>query len=351
MKKIEVTYKSPSNIALVKYWGKKSKGTQLPANSSISFTLADLYTTTTVEAMPTEDKLREPEFMFHLGGLPKPGFEPKIRAFLKRIWDGYTFLHTHRLLISSSNNFPHGAGIASSAAGFSALALCMVDLQAQFCGQACGNPLKEASRISRLGSGSACRSMFSQPAVWGKTSKVADSDDEYAVPFTNTHEAFSTWKDIILIVDAEEKSVSSTDGHAQLDNNVYASARYEAAKNSMDKMIDALTKHNLPAFIHTVESEALQLHAMMMASPMHYILIEPNTLKIIQKIWQFRAETFLPLCFTLDAGANVHLLYDGKEEEKIKNFVENDLLPYCHERTYFCSNLGGQPEKLEQSEQ
>ena len=119
----------------------------------------------------------------------------------------------------------------------------------------------------------------------------------------------------------------------------------------MDKMIDALTKHNLPAFIHTVESEALQLHAMMMASPMHYILIEPNTLKIIQKIWQFRAETFLPLCFTLDAGANVHLLYDGKEEEKIKNFVENDLLPYCHERTYFCSNLGGQPEKLEQSEQ
>ena len=85
---------------------------------------------------------------------------------------------------------------------------------------------------------------------------------------------------------------------------------------------------------------------MMMVSPMHYILMEPNTLAIIQKIWRFREETHLPLCFTLDAGANVHLLYDGREEEKILNFVENELLPFCSQKRYFCSDLGGKPQKL-----
>jgi diphosphomevalonate decarboxylase len=85
---------------------------------------------------------------------------------------------------------------------------------------------------------------------------------------------------------------------------------------------------------------------MMMVSPMHYILMEPNTLAIIQKIWTFRKETHLPLCFTLDAGANVHLLYDSREEDKIINFVENELLPLCSQKQYFCSNLGGNPIKL-----
>ena len=351
MTKLISSYQCPSNIALVKYWGKKAKGIQLPANASISFTLSDLHATTTVEAMPCDETLTEPAFMFQLNDLPQPSFEPKIKSFLKRIWENYTFLLNHRLFIKSSNNFPHGAGIASSAAGFGALSLCMVDLQNQFCGTALNNPSREASRISRLGSGSACRSMFAEPGVWGKTYKVDDSCDEYAVPMKELHDSFNTWKDIVLIVDANEKAVSSTEGHKQLENNVYAESRHESAKMSMDKMVDALKKHNLPAFIHTVESEALQLHAMMMVSPMHYLLMEPNTLAIIKKIWDFREKTMLPLCFTLDAGSNVHLLYDGKEEDKIKNFVENELLPYCSQNRYFCSDLGGKPQKLSTFEQ
>lgn len=344
--KLISSYKSPSNIALVKYWGKKNTGTQLPANASISFTLSDLCATTTVEAMPCDEVLKEPSFMFQLNDLPKASFEPKIKAFLKRIWDNYSLLKTHRLFIRSSNNFPHGAGIASSAAGFSALALCMVDLQRQFSGTPLIDPKREASRISRLGSGSACRSMFGEPGVWGKTKHIEEACDEYAVPMAGMHESFKSWKDIVLIVDASEKSVSSTEGHQQLDNNIYAESRYLSAKKSMDLILDALKKHNLPSFIHTVESEALQLHAMMMVSPMHYILMEPNTLAIIQKIWTFRKETHLPLCFTLDAGANVHLLYDSREEDKIINFVENELLPLCSQKQYFCSNLGGNPIKL-----
>jgi diphosphomevalonate decarboxylase len=96
-------------------------------------------------------------------------------------------------------------------------------------------------------------------------------------------------------------------------------------------------------FIAIVESEALQLHSMMMTSLPYYVLMRPNTLAIIEKIWQFRESSGLPLCFTLDAGANVHLLYDGKIDETLMNFVNNTLLSYCKNGQYLCSTTGKRP--------
>ncbi len=346
MNKLEITYKCPSNIALVKYWGKKAEGIQLPANASISFTLTDLCATTTIQATKTNEILTEAAFIFELDGKLKPSFEPKIASFLRRIWNDYSVLHTHRLYIKSSNNFPHGAGIASSAAGFGALGLCLAHLQQEFSGNAFTDFNAEASRIARLGSGSACRSLYGGLAIWGEIQEILETSDEHATAFTQYHHEFNRWKDCVLLVDEGEKSVSSTQGHAQLDNNMYAQARYQAARLSMQKLLKAMQGNNIPQFINTVESEALQLHAMMMAGPMPYILFKPNTVAIIEKIWEFRSSSLLPLCFTLDAGANVHLLYDGAHEKEILNFVENQLLPYCSKNKYLCSALGGTPTQI-----
>lgn len=341
-------YRCPSNIALVKYWGKKSEGVQLPANPSISWSLGDLYANTIVEAHPRSENTA---FVFTLAGEPKPSFEPKIAAFLKKIAGDCPWLEQYTLHIDSTNNFPHGTGIASSAAGFGALGLCLAHIE-QLVHGATSLDLRiegmdfwqRSSYLSRIGSGSACRSMFDKPAVWGVSEAVSDSSDLYAVPLSQSvHPSLQGWKDVVLIVDDGEKSVSSTDGHALLEAHPYAAARFGQAQKNLGLLVQAMAEGNVGDFISIVESEALQLHAMMMTSRPYYLLMRPNTLAIIEKIWQFRESSGLPFCFTLDAGANVHLLFDGKIDETLMNFVHNTLLPYCKNGQYLCSETGKRP--------
>jgi diphosphomevalonate decarboxylase len=345
---ISVGYQCPSNIALVKYWGKKSSGVQLPANPSISWSLGDLHASTTVDAKPRNGGNA---FVFTLDGRPKPSFEPKIAAFLNKISGDCPWLEQFTLHINSSNNFPHGTGIASSAAGFGALGLCLAHMEQVVMGdvhlasKVNGMDFwQRSSYLSRIGSGSACRSMFEQPAVWGESSAVPNSSDLFAVPLLSpVHDNLQGWKDVVLIVDDGEKSVSSTAGHALLDQHPYAEARFVQAQKNLASLVAAMVGGDVDQFIAIVESEALQLHAMMMTSLPYYLLVRPNTLAIIEKIWQFRTSAKLPLCFTLDAGANVHLLFDGKVEETVMNFVNNTLLPYCKNGQYLCSATGKRP--------
>ena len=124
-KQMQVKYSCPSNIALVKYWGKKEGGVQLPANASISWSLSDLFAETSMIATQEEG----PKLIFTFKGEPKPSFEPKIIAFLERISQYSDFVKSHNFIIDTVNNFPHGTGIASSAAGFGALAMCIADLE------------------------------------------------------------------------------------------------------------------------------------------------------------------------------------------------------------------------------
>jgi diphosphomevalonate decarboxylase len=102
---------------------------------------------------------------------------------------------------------------------------------------------------------------------------------------------------------------------------------------------------DVKSFIEIVESEALQLHSMMMTSIPYYVLMRPNTLAIIEEIWRFREQSGLSICFTLDAGANVHFLYDGNIEETVMNFVNNTLLQYCKNGQYLCSDTGKRPNQ------
>lgn len=344
---MKASYRCPSNIALVKYWGKKDKGIQLPANPSISLTLSGLYTETTV-TLAHGNVSGKPAFSFLFDGRIQKSFEPKLNAFLQRLWNDFSVVREHHLHIQTSNNFPHGTGIASSASGFGALALCICDLQQQVGGKMFDDFYRQASRVARLGSGSACRSLFAAPSVWGEYPEIAGSSDEYAVPVDFIPaEPLNNLMDAVLIVDEGEKKVSSTEGHALLDKNPYAQARFGTARADLAKLLDAMKKGNMRSFISIVESEALQLHAMMMASSPYYVLMRPNTLAIIEKIWEYREKTGTPIMFTLDAGANVHLLFPGVYKTEIVNFITSSLLVYCQKGQYLCTETGAAPRRLD----
>ena len=118
---MNVSWKAPSNIALVKYWG-KLKG-QIPANPSVSFTLTNCYTETSVYFEKLENPSKDFQFDFFFEGNPKPSFHPKIVTFFERIYEYQPFLKDYYLRIDSYNSFPHSSGIASSASAMAALAL------------------------------------------------------------------------------------------------------------------------------------------------------------------------------------------------------------------------------------
>ena len=342
------TWSSPSNIALVKYWGKRN--IQIPANPSISFTLENCKTTTTLTYSKKEEN-DSFSFEVYLDGEQKDDFKPKIEAFFKRIEDYLPFLKIYHFVIETTNTFPHSSGIASSASGMSALALCLMSLEKQLTKNVSSSTVEtfqsenyfnqKASFLARLGSGSACRSIQGELIVWGKHKEIEESSDLFGIryPF-ETHKNFKNYQDTILLVDKGEKEVSSTMGHNLMHDHPFATERFTQAHENLSKLIGIFKSGDLNAFIKIVESEALTLHAMMMTSLPYFILMKPNTLEIINKVWAFRKKTGLHVGFTLDAGANVHLLYPENESDEILEFIKDELVAYCQNGHYICDQIG-----------
>ena len=348
-KKIEkacFTWQTPSNIALVKYWGKSEP--QLPKNASISFTLNNCHTITTIEFSKIETTA-EVVFDLFFEGKEKEEFKPKIAAFFKRVQEYCPYVFDYKMIINSENSFPHSSGIASSASGLSAIAMCLMSLEQKL------NPNltqefihKKASFLARLGSGSASRSIEGPLVVWGEHPEIAGSSDVYGVQFPyKIHSVFENYQDAILLVDKGEKQVSSTVGHNLMHAHPFAENRFKQANENLSKMSKILQEGDRKAFINLVESEALTLHAMMLTSNPYFILMKPNTLSIIHKIWEFRATQNSNICFTLDAGANVHVLYPFSEKEKVNRFIENELAQYCQKKQYILDAVGLGAKKAE----
>jgi diphosphomevalonate decarboxylase len=333
------TWTAPSNIALVKYWGKKEH--QIPANPSVSFTLNHCKTIT---SLAFEKKNNDGGFSFDLlfEGQPKEDFRPKILKFFERIEKYLPFLKDYHFTIDTQNTFPHSSGIASSASGMAALSMTLMSLEKQL------NPemtdehfYQKASFLARLGSGSACRSIKGEVVVWGKHGEIAGSSDLFGVEFPETvHDNFKKYQDTILLVDKGEKQVSSTVGHDLMHNHPFATQRFAEAHENLSELKAVLQNGSLDKFVQIVESEALTLHAMMMTSMPYFILMKPNTLEIINRIWKFRAETNIPVCFTLDAGANVHVLYPENVRVKVLEFIKNELVGFCQNNQYICDEIG-----------
>ncbi len=333
------TASAPSNIALVKYWGKKKN--QIAANPSLSFTLQNCKTTTTLsfKKIKLADDFR---CEVRLDGEVKEDFKPKILQFFARVESYLKFLRDYDFTIETSNTFPHSSGIASSASGMAALSMTLMQMERAM------NPemtdeyfYKKASFLARLGSGSACRSIKGSIVIWGKHDEIKDSSDFYGVEVQDKiHPIFKEYQDTVLLVDKGEKVVSSTVGHDLMHDHPFAERRFAQAHENLSLLKSALIDGNITEFIKIVESEALTLHAMMLTSLPYFILMKPNTLEIINKIWMFRQSTSVPVCFTLDAGANVHLLYPLENKDEVLKFIKSDLVEYCQNGQYICDVVG-----------
>ena len=321
-----VSASCPSNIALIKYWGKYEN--QIPANPSISYTLNHCRTNTTMEFVAEEDF----SVQTFLAGNEEKKFAEKIEKYFKNIEPYLPWVLKGKYIIKTENTFPHSSGIASSASGFGAIAKCLMNLdeifnsnnqQPEFTNQ-------KASFLARLGSGSACRSLYEGLVVWGKTEEVEGSSDLFAVPYNNDeiHPIFKNFNDWVLLIHEGQKSVSSTVGHGLMNTNPYAERRFQEAHENFTKLKTILSSGDMEGFIKLVEHEALTLHAMMMMSEPAFILMQTGTLQVINKIWEFRRITGLALFFTLDAGANVHLLFPNDiDNDRITDFIQTELIP------------------------
>jgi len=343
-----VKWSSPSNIALVKYWGKREY--QIPENPSISFTLSDCKTITEVTYTKKIDK--DFSFDVYFEGEKNQAFKPKIQTFFERIEAYVPFLRDYHFKIETSNTFPHSSGIASSASGMSAIALCLISIEQELSviqserEESQNYFINKASFLARLGSGSACRSIEGELVVWGKNEST-ESSDLYGVKFEgDVHPNFHNYQDAILLVDKGEKQVSSTVGHKLMFGHPFAEERFSQAHHNLAKLKAILASGDLKAFVKIVESEALTLHAMMMTSMPYFILMKPNTLEIINKIWAYRAENNSNVCFTLDAGANVHVLFPKAEKEQVYDFIKSELVAYCQNGHYICDSVGKGAKRL-----
>lgn len=338
-----IAWRSPSNIAIVKYWGKY--GQQFPGNPSLSMTLEHAFTETHLFYKPKTTNGINLKFSFD--NKENRAFEARIQIVLKSWKEYFPFLELIDIDIHSKNSFPHSAGLASSASSMSALALCMVSLEQLIYKRFSDKEFfQKASFISRLASGSACRSVFPCFAVWGRSDHIQGSHDGYAVACERFHPDFASMHDDIVIVDSGQKSVSSTAGHALMNEHPFEESRYKQARKHVEELNQVLITGDMERFGEIAELEAMTLHALMMCSQPSYTLMLPNTLLIINKIKEFRHESKLPVYFTLDAGPNPHILYPSSIKSSVQPFINSEIKPYAEEGLILSDYCGKGPVQI-----
>jgi len=332
-----IQYEAPSNIALVKYWGKY--GHQFPRNASVSFTLTTCKSIFDIELV--EKSKNEIDVEINFEGQNNLKFAEKISKFFEKISIDYPIVNQYKFQITSSNTFPHSSGIASSASSMAALAMCLEELQY-------GTPdTQRASNIARIGSGSASRSVIPKLGWWGQHNAQPMSSNEYAISvWEEVDEVFHTYQNAILIASSGEKSVSSSLGHELMRDHTYGETRFKNAQQNIVELYGAMREGDLEKWGDIVEYEALSLHALMMMSRPSFILMKPNTISMIEKIRAFRLQTKLPVYFTLDAGPNIHLLYPNDIAPKIDDFIHNELKPLCENDVWIKDCVGNGPQKI-----
>ena len=153
-------------------------------------------------------------------------------------------------------------------------------------------------------------------------------------------------RDAILVVESGAKPVSSSAGHSLMETNPFARVRFAQARENLDRLHAAMVGGDWLGFIGLMEEEALSLHAMMMTGRPGYLLMQPGTLSILREIRAFREETGCRLGFTLDAGANVHLLYAGEDAPRVEAFISSELLRHCENGRFISDRMGEGPQKM-----
>lgn len=312
-------------------------------NPSLSMTLSACHTITRVSFELGESAETNVEFRFH--GKENEKFLPKINTFMERVSHLYPFVgNLKSLVIESENSFPHSSGIASSASAFAAMALAFEHIQSGLDQEE--QNLSRAGEAARLGSGSACRSLHSGFSTWGKLSEKLGSD-QFAQELDSVHPVFDGALNAILIVSSKEKSVGSTLGHSLMQGHPFAQARLAQANENCRLAIEYISEGKVWELGEIIENEAMTLHALMMTSSPSFMLMEPQTLAVIEKVRSFRKETNIPVFFTLDAGPNPHLFYLKGDKEQVEEKLLPSLASYCEQGRIIMDQRGEGAKCLE----
>lgn len=314
----KATCRAGSNIAFIKYWGvaDAAEDLNIPLNNSISMTLADAHTTTTVawdngSKLPTDTVVIDGE---QLEGAPAE----RIVAHLDRLRALAGVSDKARVV--SNNNFPMASGIASSASGFAALTVA---------GAAALGLRLDATRLSavaRQGSGSASRSLFGGfvewERGWGRGERDCDSFlDARSVAHQMHDEDHWALRDVIAIVSAGAKRVSSSSGHRLAATSPLNAARTQCVGNWLETVRRAIAERDFSLLGPILELDALAMHAVMMTSAPSLFYWQPGTLEVLQAVRAWREEEGLPVYFTIDAGPNVHLMCEADSADEVERHV------------------------------
>jgi diphosphomevalonate decarboxylase len=324
----KATARAGSNIAFVKYWGVSDPALNLPLSNSISMTLADAYTTTSVE-WDTRGGLAVDEVVVDGRHLDGPAAERVLRH-LGRI---RTLANvTYRARVVSQNNFPMASGIASSASGFAALTV------AGCAALELSLTPTQLSAVARRGSGSACRSLFDGYVEWEKGRDDATSVARQIQPAGH-------WEliDIVAVVSASAKAVSSERGHLYAATSPFNMARIESLDAALMDVRSALATCDIERLGRVIERDALAMHAVMMTSSPSLLYWQAGTLEILQAVRQWREADRIPVYFTIDAGPNVHLICEPTHRAAV---LERLRTLKCVEQT-IVSKPGPEPKVLD----
>lgn len=277
------------NIAFIKYWGNRDHALRLPANGSISMNLAGLETRTVV----TWDEGEEDRLWLN-GLLVEGAAQQRVTAFLDIVRQLAGF-HL-RASVRSENNFPAGAGIASSASAFAALALAAT--------AAAGLDLDAValSRLARRGSGSACRSVPGGFVEW-----LAGSGDKDSFAVSIAPPEHWPLVDVIAVISTAHKETGSTEGHALAATSPLQAARLADTPRRLEICRRAILQRDFEAFAEVVEQDSTLMHAVMMTSSPPLFYWQPTTLAVLHAVRRAR-QGGLAVCATVDAGPNVHLI-------------------------------------------
>jgi diphosphomevalonate decarboxylase len=296
---ISATAVACPNIAFIKYWGDIDPSLHIPSNGSISMNLAELSTRTTVSFHPSLS-----HDQFRLNGAPATGEAlERVNKLLNRVRQ-LSNISTFAS-VESHNNFPMAAGIASSASGFAALSLAA--------SRAAGLSLdeKDLSRLARSGSGSACRSIPGGFVEWQAGHEDADS---YAYSIAPP----SHWNlvDCITLLSQTEKPVLSSVGHSLAYTSLLQPARVADAPQRLSMCKAAILEHDFDQLAEVVELDSNLMHAVMITSTPPLLYWQPATVAVMHAVQSWKKEG-LPVCYTIDAGPNIHVLCLGEQEERI----------------------------------
>ncbi len=299
----KATAKASSDIALIKYWGKKDEILRLPENSSISLILDGLDTTTTVEFQPELKK----DFVT-ISGEIEEGEEGRVIKHLDRIRK-LANISTYAKVVSD-NNFPKATGLSSSASGFAALSYAA--------SKAAGLNLseKQLSILSRQGSGSACRCACGGIVQWldGDTSETSYSKSLYDSHYWDI-------RDVIAVVDEGKKSISSTAGHTTARSSIFYQSRQDNLPKKIKALKNALKKKDFTQLGEIAEGDALEFHTILLTSHPALIAWYPGTIEVMLAVQAMRKEG-VEAYFTINTGFNVHILTLPENEKKVRSRLQ-----------------------------